>query len=188
MGRSKGYIRDEVLRSAATLFCAKGYYGTSVQDLERATSVNKSGLYSEFHDKDDIYCSALEQAIFNDEQMDVLSASSLGWINIEHFLKIYEFKKKCFIASSLREITFLPIRAQKAILSHRQDIKKEVIKNLQYEKISEPADIAEIILAFNDGNYLLQNMDIENNREQYILLFLKSFKNPSLIIAQSVFW
>jgi TetR/AcrR family transcriptional regulator, copper-responsive repressor len=42
-----------VLEKAIRVFWKRGFPDTSVQDLERATGVNKSGLYSEFRDKED---------------------------------------------------------------------------------------------------------------------------------------
>ena len=55
MGRPKGFERSEVLDKALQLFWKKGFADTSLQDLEKATGVNKSGLYSEFKDKDEIF-------------------------------------------------------------------------------------------------------------------------------------
>jgi AcrR family transcriptional regulator len=52
MGRPKNFSREEVLAKAMTVFWTHGFSDTSLQDLERATGVNKSGLYTEFRDKD----------------------------------------------------------------------------------------------------------------------------------------
>jgi hypothetical protein len=46
MGRPKNFRREEVLEKAIPVFWKRGFSDTSVQDLERATGVNKSGLYS----------------------------------------------------------------------------------------------------------------------------------------------
>ena len=59
MGRTKCFNRTDVLESAIQLFWKKGYSDTSLSDLEKATGVNKSGLYSEFKDKDDIFLESL---------------------------------------------------------------------------------------------------------------------------------
>ncbi len=53
MGRPKGFNREEVLEKAMSVFWRHGFADTSLQDLERATGVNKSGLYTEFRDKED---------------------------------------------------------------------------------------------------------------------------------------
>ena len=51
MGRLKTFSREEVLEKAMPVFWKQGFADTSLQDLERATGVNKSGLYTEFRDK-----------------------------------------------------------------------------------------------------------------------------------------
>ena len=55
MGRPKNFSREEVLQKAIPLFWRRGFADTSLQDLEKATGVNKSGLYSEFASKEEIF-------------------------------------------------------------------------------------------------------------------------------------
>jgi AcrR family transcriptional regulator len=45
MGRPKEFSRDKVLEKAISVFWEKGFAETTVQDLESATGVNKSGLF-----------------------------------------------------------------------------------------------------------------------------------------------
>ena len=59
MGRPKGFNREEVLEKAMPVFWKHGFADTSLQDLERATGVNKSGLYTEFRDKEDLFVACL---------------------------------------------------------------------------------------------------------------------------------
>ena len=55
MGRPKNFSREGVLEKAMPVFWKYGFADTSLQELEKATGVNKSGLYSEFADKGDLY-------------------------------------------------------------------------------------------------------------------------------------
>ena len=55
MGRPKNFRREEVLEKAMPVFWKHGFAETSLQDLERVTGVNKSGLYTEFRDKEDLF-------------------------------------------------------------------------------------------------------------------------------------
>src|SRR6266436_9724149 len=50
MGRRKLFTREDVLNKTIPVFWKHGLAETSVQDLERATGVRKSGLYAEFQD------------------------------------------------------------------------------------------------------------------------------------------
>jgi AcrR family transcriptional regulator len=51
MGRPKKFNREGVLDRAIPVFWKHGFADTTVQHLEQATGVNKSGLYTEFKDK-----------------------------------------------------------------------------------------------------------------------------------------
>ena len=80
-----------------------------------ATGVNKSGLYSEFKDKDDLFTQSLRYYLESLEKKGLLTATPLGWNNIERFLKIgpctMEGQKGCFAVSSIREFAILPLEA-----------------------------------------------------------------------------
>ncbi len=55
--------------------------------MEVATGVNKSGLYSEFEDKEDLFVQSIRYYLENLEKKGLLTAEPLGWDNIERFLK-----------------------------------------------------------------------------------------------------
>ena len=59
MGRPKNFNREGVLEKALPVFWKHGFADASLHDLERATGVNKSGLYSEFEDKGDLFVQSL---------------------------------------------------------------------------------------------------------------------------------
>ena len=61
MGRRKLFTREDVLDKAIPVFWKHGLAETSVQDLEEATGVRKSGLYTEFKDKEDLFVESLRQ-------------------------------------------------------------------------------------------------------------------------------
>jgi hypothetical protein len=63
-----------------------GFADTSFQDLENAAGVNKSGLYAEFADKGDLYSESLRYYLRKRQKEELLTASPLGWKNIERFL------------------------------------------------------------------------------------------------------
>ena len=54
MGRPKNFNREGVLEKALPVFWRRGFADASLHELELATGVNKSGLYSEFKDKEDL--------------------------------------------------------------------------------------------------------------------------------------
>src|SRR5215472_13428858 len=119
MGRPKGFSREEVLTKAIGLFWEKGFAETSLQDLERETGVNKSGLYTEFKDKQDIFLESLRHYLNTRGGDDILASDPKGWDNIERFLRVaqtcYTGRRGCFAVNSLRDITRLPPEANQVI-------------------------------------------------------------------------
>ena len=87
MGRPRQFSREEVLEKAISVFWAKGFSETTLQDLEAVTGVNKSGLYSEFKNKEEISLS-LQHYLQTRGGDDILSVYLLGWSNIQRFLEI----------------------------------------------------------------------------------------------------
>jgi TetR/AcrR family transcriptional repressor of nem operon len=60
MARPCTYDRDDLLRCATALFWERGFAGTSVDDVVRATGVSRSSLYAAFPDKSTLFLAALE--------------------------------------------------------------------------------------------------------------------------------
>src|SRR5271156_5071554 len=114
MGRPKLLSREDVLSKAISVFWEKGFAETSLQDLERTTGVNKSGLYIEFKDKKDIFLESLRYYLETRGGDDVLAAEPKGWHNIERFLAVAQTcyvvggHRGCFSVNSLRDIAMLP--------------------------------------------------------------------------------
>ena len=93
MGRPKNFSRGEVLEKAMPVFWKHGFADTSLQDLERATGVNKSGLYTEFRDKEDLFLACLRRYLENQDKRGLLTKEPLGWKNIETFSRMVLFTR-----------------------------------------------------------------------------------------------
>ena len=59
MGRTKQFDRHAALDSAMAVFWAKGYHGTSMQDLVDTLGVNRQSLYDTFGGKHELFEAAL---------------------------------------------------------------------------------------------------------------------------------
>ncbi|MFK8104438.1 MAG: TetR/AcrR family transcriptional regulator [Saprospiraceae bacterium] len=55
--------RQLILERAAALFNQKGYSGTSMSDIMKATGLTKGGLYGNFNSKEEISVAAFEHAV-----------------------------------------------------------------------------------------------------------------------------
>ena len=163
MGRPKKYERDDVLKRAMQLFWKRGFAHTGLQDLEKATGVNKSGLYAEFKDKDDIFVSSLQYYYDNRGSGKYLIAEPFGWSNIENFLKFtakgWSGEKGCLSINSMRELDILPSKAKKMVAKSRDLLKQLFVQNIAAEQtILPPETLAEIAATFFSGFCIEQNI------------------------------
>jgi len=165
MGRPKNFSREGVLEKALPVFWKHGFADTSLQDLEKATGVNKSGLYAEFTDKGDLYLESLRHYLRKRQQEELLTAEPLGWKNIERFLKLgpcsLEGQKGCFSVNSMNQFAVLPRAAQEVVSQSRAFLKDLIARNVEAERPAmKPAVLAEMILTFFTGISMEQHLNV----------------------------
>jgi AcrR family transcriptional regulator len=163
MGRPKNFSREEVLEKAMPIFWKRGFSGTSLQDLERATGVNKSGLYREFRDKEDLFVACLRHYLENQAKRGLLTKEPLGWNNIEIFLNngpLYKGGQQgCFSVSSMREFAILPDEAHGVVTANRALLQRLLATNIEVERPDmAPSAIAEMVLSFFSGLCIERNL------------------------------
>jgi AcrR family transcriptional regulator len=163
MGRPKKFNREGVLEKALPVFWRRGFADASLHELERATGVNKSGLYAEFEDKEDLFVQSLRYYLEGLEKKGLLTVEPLGWKNIERFLKVgpcsMEGQKGCFAVSSMREFAILPPEAVGIITRSRSKLKQLIARNIQVERPKMNADsLAELVLTFFTGLSMEHNL------------------------------
>lgn len=55
--------RQHIIEKSLQLFCVKGYYNTSVNDILEATGLTKGGLYGHFSSKEEIWYAVYDAAL-----------------------------------------------------------------------------------------------------------------------------
>ena len=165
MGRPKNFSREGVLQKALPVFWKHGFADASLQDLEKATGVNKSGLYAEFADKGDLYLESLRYYLRKQQKEELLTADPLGWKNIERFLKLapcsLEGQKGCFSINSMNQFAVLPRAAQEVVSKGYAFVKELIVKNIEAEKPEmKPTVLAEMILTFFTGISMEQQLRV----------------------------
>jgi TetR/AcrR family transcriptional regulator, copper-responsive repressor len=163
MGRPKNFSREGVLEKALPVFWKYGFADTSLQELEKATGVNKSGLYAEFADKGDLYLESLRHYLRKRQEDELLSAKPLGWKNIERFLKLapctLEGQKGCFSVNSMNQFAVLPPAAREIVSKSRAFLKDLIARNVEAEEPAmKPTLLAEMILTFFTGITMEQHL------------------------------
>jgi len=181
MGRNKNYKVEDVLQSATQLFWEKGYGNASVQDLEKATGVNKSGLYAEFKSKDQLYLRCLAHYSEQNNARKALLRMPQGWENIREFLLTggrCQGAKGCFVANSVREFSSLPKKTRSAIAENLEEMGKLMGENLKAAGVAESsvAPLASLILTFSSGLALRLNLGSLPNYDSLVEDFLGRLK------------
>ena len=163
MARPRKFSREGVLEKALPVFWKHGFADVSLQELETATGVNKSGLYSEFSGKAELFLQSLRFYLDRLPSLGFLKAEPLGWDNIEQFLKLgpgnTEGQKGCFAISSMRELAILPPAAMEMLGRGRVQLKQLIAKNIEAEKTKLAAhDLAGMVMTFFAGLSVEQNL------------------------------
>ena len=171
MGRPKNFNREGVLEKALPVFWRRGFADASLHELEVATGVNKSGLYSEFKDKEDLFMQSLRYYLENLENKGLLTAEPLGWNNIERFLKMgpcsMEGQKGCFAVNSMREFAILPPEVVGIITRSRSKLKQLIVRNIEVERPKMNAEsLGALLLTFFTG--LSMELNLRSSRSSMV--------------------
>jgi len=169
MGRRKLFTREDVLNKTIPVFWKHGLAETSVQDLERATGVRKSGLYAEFQDKEDLFVASMRQYFDTLTARGALTKQPLGWDNVEGFLKVCYGswgQKGCFSVNSMREFADLPTKARQFMIANITKAHQLLINNLAAARgeASDNESLADLIITFFCGISLQQNLSPDRAR------------------------
>jgi AcrR family transcriptional regulator len=163
MARPRNFSREGVLEKALPVFWKHGFADASLQQLETATGVNKSGLYAEFSGKEELFLESLRFYLDQLPAVRLLMVEPLGWDNIERFLKLGPRNgpelKGCFAISSLRELPILPAAAAEILVRARAQLKQLMAKNIDAENPKMAADdLAGMVMTYFAGLSLEQNL------------------------------
>lgn len=113
MARQKEFDRDEVLHKAMEIFWARGYDGTSIQDLVRHMGINRQSIYDTFGDKHTLFLQSLDRyrEIQSRKVFDVLERQgsvkkNLGQLFEEVVARALseEGRRGCFVGNSMSQL------------------------------------------------------------------------------------
>jgi AcrR family transcriptional regulator len=146
--------------------------------------VNKSGLYSEFKNKEDIFLASLQYYLENRGGEPVLSAEPHGWDNIQRFLEIgltsFAGRRGSFSVNSMRYVQLLPPQGHQMIAVKTAGLKRLIVTNIKAEAPSVNAgSLADIILTFYSGLCIEQNMHPSNTSTRRDIHSLMDFLRQS---------
>jgi AcrR family transcriptional regulator len=169
MGRPRKFSREGVLQKALPVFWKYGFARTTLPDLEVATGVNKSCLYSEFESKEELFLACLKYYLQTRTGGAILSAEPLGWDNIQKFLEEAPScafdQRGCFSVNSMREVNGLPPEARKIIIEGRAKLKRLLKANIAAENPKMDVDVVcDLLSVFFSGICIEANLNADRSR------------------------
>ena len=152
--------RQELLSAAEKLFCAKGYEGTSVQDILNVAEMSKGGFYHHFASKEDVIkalCARrAERALAYTEDALSKAESSMGRINavLRGFMPLRR-EESTFVAM-LRPVMNTP--EGRAIAMTYQDALETVFLPLLKAEIAAAAAVGVVCPPMKDAESMILNL------------------------------
>jgi len=144
VGRPKGFDTAEVLQKAVDTFSARGYEGTSIQDLVDAMGINRYSLYEEFGGKHGLFVAALEH--YQDRRRIRVAAhfapeGSRMTLLRDYFQTIHNEARKggacgCMIVNSAVELAREDREIAHIITEHFQKLEEIFLRQLTEAKIA----------------------------------------------------
>ncbi len=165
---SKGErTRQFIIEKTAPIFNTKGFAGTYLSDLEKATGLTKGGIYCNFESKDEVALAAFDynfgrvneyiakRVLAEDHSVDRLLVYPKVY---RDFLKIPFLQPGCPILNTSTEADDthpqLKVKAANALQFWKKAIENQVKRGIARNEISgdtNPAEVAVIIMAFIEG-------------------------------------
>jgi TetR/AcrR family transcriptional repressor of nem operon len=166
--QSKGErTRQFIIEKTAPIFNSKGYAGTYLSDLEKATGLSKGGIYCNFENKDDV---ALAVFDYNFGRVnDYVAKHMLAHQNAvdrllvypqiyRDFLKISFLQPGCPILNTSTEADDthpqLKAKAANALQYWKKAIENQVKRGIERKEIksdTKPSEVAVIIMSLIEG-------------------------------------
>lgn len=185
--------REQILAAAEAAVLAKGFSGTSIDELIAAVGISKSGFFYHFRDKSELARALLERYIAEDErifdaleaQADALSEDPLHGFLIglkllaETFRDLPEGHPGCMVASICyheqlfaREVRELNARA---VLGWRNRFRARLDRIVEIYPPRVPVDlddVADMLSAVVDGGIILSRVTKEpRSLSRQVLLY-----------------
>lgn len=152
--------RQELLNAAEKLFCAKGYEGTSVQDILNVAEMSKGGFYHHFASKEDVIkalCARrAERALVYTEDALSKADSSMGRINavLRGFMPLR--REESTFVDMLRPVMNTP--EGRAIAMTYQDALETVFLPLLKAEIAAAAAVDVVCPPVKDAESMILNL------------------------------
>jgi AcrR family transcriptional regulator len=163
--------KEFIITKAAPLFNKKGYAGTSMSDIMKATGLAKGGLYGNFESKDEIAALAFEYS-YNQVKEDIGKKIRAKKTGVDKLLTIFQYYKNYTVSPSIEggcpllntavdaddAYPFLKKKARQALqemLGSLQYLLKKGIEEGSFRKDLNVKKEAELLFAQMEGGIMM---------------------------------
>lgn len=173
MGKGE-QTRERLLAQAAQVFNQRGFFGASLNDLMRATGLQKGGIYNHFESKEALALEAFDYAVGRIDQRfrEALAGKPtarerlLAMIDVlQSFVENPPIKGGCPVLNTAVESDdahpVLRERARQAMDQWRSSIQRIVSKGIRTGELRaeiDPDEVASLLVATLEGGVMLSKL------------------------------
>ncbi len=152
-------MKEKILNAALQLFCEKGYYKTTTNEIAHRAEVSIASLYSYFKDKDTIFLEILERYHDKFDKATEEVISSLGLLKtdergvlrslIEALIKVHEESKE--LNRELNVLSYYNVEISKILNKQREkSLQATASYFMQFENDINTEDLEAIAIVIFD--------------------------------------
>lgn len=133
MPKVKQFNKEKVLEAASEIFRQKGYNGTSIDEILKATGLSRSSLYDSFRDKHSLYLEALEfyknrekQAYESVEQKKLNGYQKVEWLfkEVVNHLVNHPDDNGCLMVNAAAEMSKHCEKTSQVICNNKESVQE----------------------------------------------------------------
>jgi TetR/AcrR family transcriptional repressor of nem operon len=131
MPKVKQFNKEKVLEVASSIFHQKGYNGTSIDEILKATGLSRSSLYDSFKDKHTLYLQALdfyknaEKQNFenvNQKKLNGLQKIELLFKEVVNHLVNHPEDNGCLMVNAAAEMSKKCEKTSQVVCNNKEDV------------------------------------------------------------------
>jgi AcrR family transcriptional regulator len=175
VARKREFDDDDVVRAVRDVFWQRGYTATSISDLEKATGLNRSSLYSTYGSKRELFARATANYLseFIQPMFAPLEAAGAGPKELAgYFLGLADFFRRtadcnaspgCFILNSAVDLNALDEEAAEQVRRQRARTKAAFLHALSSlgDRVPDPDARAELLTVAQVGVIMISRTDAD---------------------------
>ena len=133
MPKVKQFNKEKVLEAASAIFHQKGYNGTSIDEILKATGLSRSSLYDSFQDKHNLYLQALEfyknasdnsMAVVNDKPLNGLQKIEYLFKEVVNHLVKNPDDNGCLMVNAAAEMSKQCDKTSQVICNNKENVEE----------------------------------------------------------------